>query len=128
MEFKFLNSGSLETEITPTESENRLLRAAIRKQLLAAATGQTVLHHDAAATLIHYIDETGDEPSQIQSVQCARRHIGFFKEAVESAMRDLSDRDIEAAAQLVRALNEAETEIEAKQVGLVIPDFLPENL
>lgn len=128
MEYKVYSADTSELQFTPTEAENVVLRTAIRKQLAAAATGQYLLKHEAAISLIHYLDITVDDQSPTLTVRCSRRHIDYMRDAVEATMPDFSPDEMVVADQVVQSFKSASIESEARTFSMKLPDFVPDDL
>lgn len=121
MDFDVCDNGEL--CLRPTPSENRIIRAGIRKIIMESmTTNHEIIPFDAASRLVDYYGSSGDANLRPE-VHCREPQLRYFMAVIDAITPDLGLQDLKIAGQALDDILEAAVEIEARAICPQVPDY-----
>ena len=112
-------------EIDPTATEYRLLRNAIKKRLICAASGGLRLEQPEAWKLTEFLAKSVEAPRIIRASLC---DLPYFTEALNTALPDLDTAGMQIVQEMIGGLTIATDGFELLRNQVAAPDYVPEGL
>lgn len=106
-------------------NEYKILRAAVHKRLVRAASGGCPLEYDAASTLTNFLADTTDDKTVIRT-SCSE--LPYYSEALATEAIDMDEADKISALEIVSSMDVAREGFFLLKSPPKVPKYLPEGL